>query len=141
MKTILEILPTVGAERHDVENWLGRLTFSSAFETGTPGRARQFSRDNTIELAAIAAFVRMGWLPNTAVAMAGAVMRMAKVNKVREWAVFSTESPNGYATNVIDMDRIARDVAAASEVPIVRLVPIGEIVRRVDRLFAGVEVG
>ena len=147
-KPLNEILPTIGAPASSIENWLmpDRLRLYTSFEGTTRGRARLFSRNNTLELALIAAFIKAGAAASGAAAMAEAVLR-AETNAaalgrpknydVREWWVFAAgDMTKGSELSTINLKKLQPRLKPAWP-PVLTIVHVGEIVRRVDKLFGG----
>lgn len=137
-KTLVEVLPVIGAPRNRVENWLipARLRLSSHFQQPDIGTARSFTRVNTLELAVIAAFVKASATASAAAAMAAAVLRQDKAGKVQEFWIFEAgEMSKGVQTDAITASSTLASLKTAWP-PVLTIVRIGEIVRRVDALFA-----
>jgi hypothetical protein len=137
MKRMAEILSTIGASSHDVENWTRTLHLSTKFQPTISGRARLFSRDNVLELAFLAAFTRAGAKPATCVAFAAAMVRDAtnQIGGPFEWLAFTAGDLNS-ATPFDDFSpkafaKIAKKLSPA----VIALVAVGETVRRVNALF------
>jgi hypothetical protein len=138
VKTVAEIIPVIGATQRDVENWVGRLTMSTIFQETVRGRARLFSRANTIELAFIAAFVRGGATPSRAVAFARPLVHEAHAGSweqlLPEWFVFPAgDLWRGVTSNAVDLPAIEKELNAVT----LTTVHLKEVVRRVNALFFG----
>lgn len=134
-KTMNEILATVGAPVSSIENWLmpDRYQLTTKFEPTVRGRPRGFDRRNTLELALISGFRRANATASAAVAMAAAVLRADRAKShVKEWWVFV----DGDLTKGKQIDNLTIDAIKALP-PVVTVVRVGEIVRRVDALFEG----
>jgi hypothetical protein len=141
-KPINEILSTVGAPVSTIENWLmpDRFQLTSTFEATTRGRARLFSRLNTLELSLIAAFRKAGAPASSAAALAAAVLRAQKARApLREfWFFAAGDTTKGKEVDRLNIETLQSllDVNATWP-PVVTIVWVGEIVRRVDALFSG----
>lgn len=139
MKTIVECLPVIGAKRTDIENWTGRLKLGTDYEATVPGRARLYSKANVLELALICAFVKAGFTAQLAPAMAAPLVKKHIAGKtLKEWAAVS---PGNYSVGRLAdrLDQISFDKMAQArpENPLIFcVVHVGEIVRRVEKLFA-----
>jgi hypothetical protein len=144
-KPLSEIVSTVGAPISTIENWLmpDRFQLSTNFEQTTRGRARLFTRANTLELALIAAFIKAGAQPSGAAAFAAAVLRADSARApIREWWVF----PAGNARKGKQLNRLSHIESLeplletdAIWPPVLIIVRVGEIARRVNALFAAKE--
>ncbi|MCC2654535.1 MAG: hypothetical protein K0Q60_4701 [Microvirga sp.] len=137
--TTPEILTVIdGAGPRDIDNWLARLEhLSTEYEQPGRGRARRFSRLNTIELACIGAFVSGGAKLSEAAAYAGAVVRNTRYlgQPTREWMIFSP----GYAASAIGSDGKALNLSKVGHElgsTVLTAFNVGEIVRRVNALYA-----
>lgn len=137
---ISKIEPVLGASRLDVGNWLSRQTMTSHFQEVLGGQARQFTYQNTIELALIAAFVGAGMPVSKAVAWARPFVLDARAPGVRmggqrQWLVI----PAGDFSKAVQTDE--PQLSALTELlepgapPVFALVNIAEVFRRVDELF------
>lgn len=140
MKTLRECLPTIGARRFDIENWIARETLRTKYQETVPGRARLYSRKNILELATIAAFAKVGMPVSTAVAFSEVITDWRLPSQQREWAVL----PAGDFSRVTWTDDLASvlgntAIGNSEAPPVFAAVQTGEIVRRVDRLFEQVE--
>lgn len=135
-----QIAPVLGASRLDVGNWLNRQTMTSHFEEVASGQARQFSYQNTIELALVAAFVAAGMPVSKAIAGArrhvvAAHSPRMRLGDKRQWLVY----PAGKFSSGIETDQ--PELASLSGLlepgapPVFVLVNIAEVFRRVDELF------
>jgi hypothetical protein len=133
LKTTAQITPVVGADVNNIDNWIGRLELSTKFEPSRRGRERQFTRENTIELAIVAALVQAGLKPQSAAAYADMGLRNLRHGGQREWLIF----PAGDATKAFGSDQ-PDPAALAKKFGAVALsfVHVGEIVRRVEELFS-----
>lgn len=61
-----EVEKISGASSTDVLNWIMRFKLATRLPKTTPGVARQFGRDNTVELTLIARLIRAGIKPTVA---------------------------------------------------------------------------
>jgi hypothetical protein len=140
MKTSAEILTIVDASQRDIENWVSRLKLSTEFHETVRGRARLYSRANTLELAYIAALVRGGAELSKAAVFAAGFVRHAQGNdwkkSLREWFVFpSGDLRRGIGSNNVDIAAIQKEFGSVT----LTLINVGELVRRVNSLFKGEE--
>ena len=134
-KTLIEIAPTVGAPVDTIEGWIRRFKLASTFEKTVRGRARGFSRANTLELTSISAFLKAGIKLSMAVAMAAAMVHMDKRHgRVREWVLFPEDDNKGVAFESLHYKTLTHHLEA-SWPPVVRLVHTGAIFRRVNELY------
>lgn len=134
-KTMNEILATVAAPVSSIENWVmpNRYQLTTKFEATERGRPRGFDRRNTLELALISGFRKANATASAAVAMAAAVLRADKAkSKIWEFWVFV----DGDITKGKQIDILTVDILNALP-PVWTVVHVGEIVRRVDKLFEG----
>jgi len=134
MITMNELLAIIPATRRDVENWLERMELRTEYEKTVRGRPRNFTKENAIELAALANFVQVRISPSAAAALAHMVVRNARVGKVREWFI-GNSSGGGIAVDSLGDDRF-RQAGQDNNDLAFTVVNMGEIVRRVDALFA-----
>lgn len=138
-KSIAECLSVIGARRTDIENWHG-LELRTKYEPTVRGRARRYSRSNILELASVAAFVRIGMPVGKAIAFAGPIVDNLDHER-REWAIFV----GGDFDKTIWTDDLAATVGAIQlddgKPPVFALVNLGEVRRRVARLFDVETVG
>ncbi|MEN3793947.1 hypothetical protein [Fulvimarina sp. MAC3] len=136
-KRISEICEHCGLNRRDIENWLGRLEFRTEFAPVTQGVARQYTVENARELALISAFVRAGVEPRWAVAKADAVRRqILSTGGLREYVVSMNGAGKGIATSELDAEKLTEMLAEPGCLPVLSIVHVGAVVRRVDELYA-----
>jgi hypothetical protein len=133
-----EIHEPFGAARSDYETWLTRkeqLGLRTEYAETVSGSARRFSFENVLELALINAYVRAGVAtPSTAAAYADMTLDCLKCGyHIHEFSVFTGgDFSTGYSVDSLDsVDFKAADRAA----PVFSIVQVGEVLRRVKRLF------
>lgn len=126
----------IGASRTDVENWRDRVHLWTEYEPTTPGVAQNYSRENVLEMAVIAAMKKAGCPLRSASAYAGMVIRGHRNGDLRKWLVFPAgDFAQGTGTN--DPARVDfADLAGKSPQRAVSLIHVGAIVETVDKLFA-----
>ena len=131
--TASRLLPEIQASVRDLDNWIGRLDLSTKFRAREPGKARLFNRWNAIELGMIAALVRGGAAPGVAALFARPLVEDADRNHQREYFVFAAgDLKQAIGTNSLDsIDEIAAKYPGKT----LSLVPVGAIVRAIDKLF------
>jgi hypothetical protein len=56
--SIAELVAVSGASARDIDNWTARFSLATKYDKGR-GRARAFSRENALEIALIAALVKL----------------------------------------------------------------------------------
>ncbi|WEF24635.1 hypothetical protein [Paracoccus sp. S3-43] len=135
MLVITDFSEKLGISRHDADNWRKRVGLLTEYKPTVAGRAQEYSRDNVLELAGTAAFVRSGMPPKSAIALANALIRSSKVGDVRDWVVFPAgDFSTGVATNDPTTETL-KDMAAKSTTGAVVAIPQRQIVDRVDALF------
>lgn len=132
-RTIKESLDVIGANRTDVENWLRHQDLQTAYEPTVAGRTRPFSRENVEELAVTAAFVRVGFRPSEAIAIAASSRRQKKGGHIFEWAIMPQGQISGIMTDELKPEHLEK--ATAGEIAAAHVVRVGEIYRRVAKLF------
>ena len=138
LRTLAELLPTLaGASSRDVENWIARLPLSTSFEKPGRGRPRLFNRANALELAFVAAFVRGGATPSSAVAIARRLVLQAQQptweRLLRHWFIFPAgDLRRAVTSDAVDLPAIENELDAVT----LTTVNLKEIVRRVDAVFA-----
>lgn len=127
---------TLGVSRVNADNWQTRLDLSTEYAPTIRGVPRQYSRENVIELAVIAAFTKAGCPARRAAAYAAAVLRQDRGRQLKKWLiVLAGEFQHGRSTN--DPSEVSLiEMAAMSPNQVVTLIHVGAIVATVDRLFA-----
>lgn len=131
--TETDLLRLTGASHTDIVNWIGRLDLATKYEKGQ-GRARQFSRDNALEIALMTRFIKVDHI--TAAAAAERVKKIFKKLK--------RDKPYGWVTFINDPRFFPQDIVIADKPPseeflrkhkFCHVINIGEIKERVDELF------
>lgn len=77
-----------GIQRAEVENWISRETLRTKYAETRPGSAREFSRANVFELAVVAALVRAGCRPSTAIAFTEPLIDDFGTGNLKRWLIF-----------------------------------------------------
>ncbi|MEH3145196.1 MAG: hypothetical protein PGN34_07565 [Methylobacterium frigidaeris] len=137
---LAEIERVTGASRLDIGNWLKRLTMTSDFPEVQPGAPRDYSYQNVVELAFIAAFVAAGLPPSTSVAFARPFVVSAqapgvRIGESRAWTVFPAgDHRRAIATDQVDIDKLAASFDEGTP-PTFTIVNTDKIFTRVDDLF------
>lgn len=139
MKTLTELAPVLeqfGSSTRDASNWIARdKALAARLPKTIAGSAREFSRLDAIDLVSIAALVKGGAMPARAASYSAAMVRSVKATgkASREWIVF----PCGRLKDAVGSDKPDPNemVKHFGEVPL-SFVPIGAVVRMVDKLFA-----
>ncbi|MBB5051541.1 hypothetical protein HNQ36_001495 [Afipia massiliensis] len=133
-----ELSELVGARSKDIDNWLQRPELLTRFKSTRTGARRSVSRLNVIELAFLAAFVRTGIKASTAVKLASDFAVRANRKELSDWLVFEPgEDPSGAGTldHLPSTETLTLRTATARP-PIVVLINVGEMVRRIDEVFS-----
>ncbi|GEO16001.1 hypothetical protein [Microvirga aerophila] len=137
MKTAAEILTVVRASQRDIENWIARLDLSTEFKETVRGRARLFSRENALELAFIATFVRGGASPSKAAVYAAHftsdARRLDWERTMRRWFIFpSGDLTHGRGSNAVgDLSDLEEDLGTET----LTTVNVWKIIKRVNALY------
>lgn len=128
-------LDAIGASRRDVENWTSRLDLSTEFAGTRAGAARQYSKENVVELAMISALTRSGCPLRSAAAYTAMVLRNYRSDTLRDWIVFpAQEFTSGISTNEpkeVDILALAQKSAVGS----VTSIHVKSIIQKIDELF------
>jgi hypothetical protein len=138
---IADFHEAIGATRREIETWVTRkdqIGLRTSYAETVAGSARRYSRANVLELAGLSAFVRAGLTPMSAVAFAETIVSEDACSKRhREWCVFvAGDLSRAISTNDLNSVRLAELTAKPGQAPVFAVVQTGEIVRRVDALFA-----
>jgi hypothetical protein len=137
MKTIADILPVVNASAKDIENWISRLDLSTEYEETVRGRARRYSRVNTLELAFIAALVRGGAAPSKAAAYARTFVHGAQhwswQKSIKQWLIFTAGDLNRGIGSDTMSNLLAYEEELGSET--LTTVNVWKIIKRVNALY------
>jgi hypothetical protein len=135
------IAAVVDLNLHDFTNWRKRELLRTHYRDTINGKAREFTRENAIELAVVSALGKNGVAIPSAVAYADMVLRNARTGRLREYLMFPTGSVDS-ATGTDEPSAKLADLvaqAAGANIMSVSVVCVGEIVRRIDALFAEVD--
>lgn len=133
-----ELSELVGAGSKDIDNWLQRPELFARFKSTRMGARRSVSRLNVMELAFLATFVRTGIKASMAVKLAASFAVRANRRELSEWLIFEPgEDPSGAVT----LDRLPSSETltlrtATARPPVVVLINVGELVRRIDEAFS-----
>jgi len=134
----LSQMEPLGVKRADVGNWQKRLTFTSDLASVGYGQHRDYSYQNTVELALMAALIAAGLSPSRAVAVARPFVISATSPGVyrgtlRKWLVFPAgDHTRAIATNEPDLAKLSESLACP---PTFNFVDIGGLLQRIDNLF------
>lgn len=123
----------------DLSNWVARVKLRTDYVSTVSGSARRFSVENVLELALVNAYARVGVQPQAAVALANMVIGSRSAGKkIREWNVFAAGnySTGRMADRLDDISFDELTVDRPDEAPCFSVVRVGEVVRRVEKLFA-----
>lgn len=127
-----------GLSQKDVENWLSRpsITLRTHYAETKRGRAREFTRENVMELVIMDALVSMGCKPSHAPMWAEAVMDEHKrpISPPRYVAFPSGEFSTMEGFVSLDTVRLT-EILSRSKSQGLALIDVGTIVDRVDHLF------
>ena len=90
MKTITEpdLVRLSGASHTDILNWRGRLELATKYEKTVSGRARQFSRENALEIRLMNRLIKNGMAPAAAAKVINEFFAQLKAKKPLGWAIF-----------------------------------------------------
>ncbi|HEX2492670.1 MAG TPA: MerR family transcriptional regulator, partial [Steroidobacter sp.] len=86
--TQAELSAVSGATTRDIENWMVRLPLRTKFKRTVQGRARDFTRDNAVEIAMVAALVRSGFTPAAAAERVSVLLKMWERGEAVGWTLF-----------------------------------------------------
>lgn len=138
MKNSLDLEPlivAVGSSWKSASNWIERIELVRNFLQPTlPGQPRQFRHHEAVLLVTTAALVAGGAKPKMAAPIAAAIARAVKANgkPAREWLIYRGGNfKKGVHTDSTDAAEVAKQVGAGP----LCFIPIGDIVRMVDRLW------
>lgn len=134
-----EIVAALGLVASDVENWLKRLELNTHYAETRPGRSREFYCENVLELALMTGYTRLGMPAATAVEAVKATIADAASERVtKEWAVFASGNwMLGHRVDSLDEVNFGLLTAKGNKaIPGFSALQVGEIVRRVEKLFA-----
>lgn len=123
-----------GLTRIDVENWINRLTLRTAYAPTIPGRARQFSRVNALEIAIIGALIATGCKASSAPAFAEIIVDDYRNGTLKKWLIIPGGDPqNAYTTDQITTAQII-DLTEASPSRAAVLIDVKSIADKVDAI-------
>lgn len=135
--TARELCPAIGTADHDMENWIGRVEFSTEIRSTRRGRARLYDRRNALELGFVAAMVRGGATLSAAAAYAQSLLRATDNGSCRNWLAF----PAGDPTKAQGFDRLNDETINGlstlvdEKPPVLTFVDLKAVRDRVDALF------
>ncbi|MCP1762075.1 hypothetical protein [Bradyrhizobium japonicum] len=136
MKTANDLISVIPATNRDLENWVSRLDLATRYHQPERGHPRMFSRINAIELGMIAAFVRGGAAPSSALAFARSFVEDAKagrLHKRRRWFVFpAADLRRGIETDRFDPD--SEDIKSLNAKTL-SMVDVRGLIDGIDALF------
>lgn len=136
MRTAADLISVIPATNRDLENWVSRLDLATDYHQPDRGRPRIFSRLNAIELGMIAAFVRGGATPSSALAFARSFVEDAKVGRLhkrRRWFVFpAADLGRGIETDNFDPD--SEDIKSLNAATL-SIVDVRMLIDRIEALF------
>ncbi len=128
-------LKDFGLERADVENWTSRIELRTSYQSTVPGRAREFSKLNVLELAMVKALVSAGCKPSRAVVFAEIVLDNYKDRRLKKWLVLPAQAFNS-AIEVGDLTPdLMESVKEKSPSRTVIAIDAKAIADRVDQIF------
>lgn len=137
---LIDFQDKIGASRRDIENWQARIPgmggFTTTFEATRRGVPRDYSKENVIELAFIAAFVRVGCELSKARAFSGGLIRQLRTGHLRDWLVIP--APDfASATGTADIAGTDfAEVARGSDCSAVTVIHAAGIVGKINDMFA-----
>jgi len=124
----------IGISRTDAENWLSRLPLSTEYAPTVRGVPRDYSRENVLELAFLAAMIRTGWPPRKAVRIVRELLQDTwGMAAWLGWPAGNIEAAAGASS--LEALR-ADDLAAHSPYRAVSMIHLAVILKTVDALFA-----
>jgi hypothetical protein len=150
VKKLQEIVDTVGTTSFDIANWMRKIQLSTEYMEVERRSPRLYSRENVLELTFLAALVKCGMSPAAAANYAYEFVQSInrpknrKHSKFENWMVFpSGEHP---VVEIGDRAELAFVPSVTQAIIIERskrsktfgvsVINTGEILRRVDKLFA-----
>jgi hypothetical protein len=137
-----ELIGITGASARDIDNWLWRLPLATKYDQKGRGRARGFSRDNALEIALVAALVKLRIQASDAASQMEVLFSNWQDCKPKEleWTIFFW---GGSPLHSISDDKPPfknKDLMVAlsdltEEGETFTILHTGNIIRRVDNLF------
>jgi len=130
---LVDFQEKIGISRSDAENWLARLDLSTAYAPTVRGIPRNYSRENVLELAFLAALIKTGWPPRRAVGVVRDVLADTWGPVWLAWPAGRFEEPMG-ASHIEALG--VEGLAKQSPHRAISAIHIGDIRATVDRLFS-----
>lgn len=132
-----ELSAMIGARPKEIDNWLQRPDLMARFKSTRSGARRSISYHNAIELAFMAAFIRVGLKSSQAIPLAGQYSLRARQGVLKEWMIFE---PNddlavGETMDYLPSLETLAVRAGSARPPAVILLNVGELLRRVQNVF------
>jgi hypothetical protein len=137
--TQAEVEQLSGAAPKDIVNWIERLKFATKLANTSQGIARQFSRDNTVEISLIARLVRAGIPPALASERVQLLFEQWEHELPLRWVLFVCgDKPSAIDVVCLDEPPNAKALDALDEQESVYvLINTARLVDRVDAYFDG----
>lgn len=125
-----------GLSRADAENWVYRKIARAPYAETIPGRAREFSRHQVLELAVIGALVATGCKPATAGAHAEGLVEDYRMGRLPQWGIFPAGAYESGHSSAAPSSSDIEEEAAKSPFRAAIAVNLLDIANRVEALFA-----
>lgn len=136
---LYQMLHAVGTDPNQVASWMRRIPMHTAQPKSKNPRQRVYTKDNILELALLNALVQAGLPAAKAAFYVGEMLQHYLLGDLEEWFVFASGDPTrGMWMPQPDLARAMRQFKVSDRPPVLTLVQVGEVVRRVERLFAEV---
>ena len=135
--TMSEVIAITGGSQRDIENFIGRQQLASPIAPAGRGRARSFTQENVVELAALAAFVAAGMPPSAATAHAARLLRDWKHSgrPSRRWLVFVAGKPEAGKSADRLSDELLEGLDMSGPAPVVCAIDQAAMFDRIEAHF------
>jgi len=133
-----EIASVVGARARDIDVWLQRPELIQRFKSTRHGARRSMSRENALQIAFLAAFVKAGIKISKAIKISELFLKLEKKGEIKEWILFDPEKELSAANQFEDFSTLEslKLRAITATPPLAVILATGETIRRIDQLFS-----
>jgi hypothetical protein len=121
-----------GVSTLDIQNWMMRLPLSTKYANTTSGVARQFSRDNALEILLMSRLIKNGMAPAAAAERLAKLFKELKQKKPHGWALFINDERFPVDFMVSDEPPSAKLLAKLSGCVVVN---VAQLADHVDAFF------
>ena len=137
-----EIGSVVGAKAKEIDIWLQRPELIHRFKSTRHGARRSMSRENALQLAFLAAFVKAGIKVSQSIELSERFLKLEKSGRIKEWILFNPGEDLSVASQFDEFSSIENLKLRASTAAPALVVAFAarETVRRIDNLFSSREV-